>query len=58
MGTELRYSGDRQTMADIVEQLRDRAYCGKAVDRLLEQAADLIEQLRAQVQADERKSNA
>jgi len=45
-------------MADIVEQLRDRAYCGKAVDRLLEQAAELIEQLRAQVQADQGKSNA
>ena len=45
-------------MADIVEQLRDRAYCGKAVDRLLEQAADLIEQLRAQVQTDQGNANA
>ena len=45
-------------MADIVEQLRDRAYCGKSVDRLLEQAAELIEQLRAQVQADQSNRDA
>jgi hypothetical protein len=33
-------------VTDIVQQLRDRAYSGKAVDTLCERAADEIERLR------------
>lgn len=33
-------------MSDIVDQLRDRAYCGKGVDTLCERAAEEIERLR------------
>ena len=33
--------------SDIVTRLRDRAYSSKAIDRLCEEAADVIEQLRA-----------
>ena len=31
---------------DIVQRLRDRAYSGKSVDRLCEEAADVIERMR------------
>jgi hypothetical protein len=34
-------------MNDIVTELRDRAYSGKAIDRLAERAADEIERLRS-----------
>lgn len=33
-------------MSDIVQQLRDRAYSSKIIDRLCEQAADEIARLR------------
>lgn len=33
-------------MSDLVDRLRDRAYSGKIVDRLCEEAADAIAQLR------------
>lgn len=35
-------------MTDIVDQLRDRAYSGKAGDPLCERAAEVIDRLRAE----------
>ena len=36
---------------NIVDRLRDRAYSGKSIDRLLEEAADVIEALQDRVAA-------
>lgn len=33
-------------MSDLIDRLRDRAYCGKGVDRLCEEAADELGRLR------------
>jgi hypothetical protein len=43
-------------MKDIVDELRDRAYCGKSVDLLLDRAAKTIEDLRQQVKEERTKS--
>lgn len=45
-----------QRLDDIVTELRDRAYSGKAVDLLLDRAAKTIEDLRAQVKEERAKS--
>jgi len=37
-------------MKNIVDQLRDRAYCGKGVDSLCERAASEIELLRSEIE--------
>jgi hypothetical protein len=39
-------------MSDIVTRLRDRAYSFKAIDRLLEEAADVIERMRGKAVRD------
>jgi len=43
-------------MADIVDELRDRAYCGKSVDLLLDRAAKTIEDLRQQIKEERAKA--